>query len=123
MHNGPEEQGIVRQARAICRPDIAPKWISILKNIITCLDSVGVNFTCINPFGWANEGEETAFCPVLLSIGVTPYSLAYGVAVATVASVKEILAASGLTEVEVAFVDGCEAFLGWTQAAPAGPHR
>lgn len=105
VRNGPETQGIVRQARAVYRPDIAPKWVSILQKIIACLDSVGVDFTCINPFGWANEGEEEPFCPFLLSVGVMPYSLAYGVAVAAAASVKEILATSGLAEVEVAFVE------------------
>ncbi|KAG5645627.1 hypothetical protein DXG03_005618 [Asterophora parasitica] len=86
--NAPEEQGIVRQSRAVYtvyRPDIAPKWVSILQNIIAC--------------------EQKPFGSFLLSIGVTPSLLAYDLAVAAAASAKVIFAASGLAEVEVAFVE------------------
>ena len=34
---GPEEQGIVREPRTVCRPDVAPVWVSILQQIIACL--------------------------------------------------------------------------------------
>ena len=46
----PEEQGIVHEPHSICRPDIAPVWVSILQQIIVCLDAMGTNFNCINPF-------------------------------------------------------------------------
>jgi hypothetical protein len=105
VRKGPEEYGIAREPRTVCRPDIAPVWVSILQKIIVCLDSMGVNFTCINPFGWANEGEKELLCPFLLSVGVTPRSLDYDAAVAAAAGVKAILSKSGLPEAEVAFVE------------------
>ncbi|KAF8877736.1 hypothetical protein CPB84DRAFT_1794697 [Gymnopilus junonius] len=53
----------------------------------------------------ANKGEEKLLCPFLLSVGVTPRSLAYDDAVAAANSIKTILAVHGLSEVEVAFVE------------------
>jgi hypothetical protein len=73
---------------------------------------MGVNFTCINPFGWANEGEKELLCPFLLSVGVTPRSLGYDAAVAAAVDVKAILAKSGLPEAEVAFVEMVNKHLG-----------
>ena len=73
MHKGPEEQGIVRQARTVCRPDIAPVWVSTLEEIIDYLDSVGVEFNSINPLGWANEGEKDPFCAFLLGRREAPF--------------------------------------------------
>ena len=105
VRTGPEQQGIVREARTVHRPDLQNTWVSILELIIQHLDSLAVRFTCINPLGWVNEGEKDPFCPFLLSIGVTPGSLAFKVAVAAAGSVKEVLATSGLAEVEVAFVE------------------
>ena len=105
VRKGPEEQGIVREPRTVCRPDIAPLWVSILQQIIEYLDSMDINFTCINPFGWANEGEKELLCAFLLSIGVTPRSLAHDDAVAAAVGVKGILAKSGLPEAEVAFIE------------------
>jgi len=105
VRTGPEQQGIVREVRPVHRPDLATTWVSILEQIIKCLDALGVNFTCINPLGWANKGEKESFCPFLLSVGVTPGSLPFKAAVAAAGSIKEILTASGLAEVEVAFVE------------------
>ena len=99
------EWGIIREACSVHCPNIAPIWVSVLQQIIECLDSLDVHFTCINPFGWANEGEEKPFCPFLLSVGITPSSLTYNDAVSTAVSIKEILAKFGLPEVEVAFVE------------------
>jgi hypothetical protein len=107
-----EEQAIVREPHTVRRRDIAPVWVSILQKIIVCLDSMGVNFTCINPFGWANEGEKELLCPFLLSVGVTPRSLGYDAAVAAAVDVKAILAKSGLPEAEVAFVEMVNKHLG-----------
>jgi hypothetical protein len=73
---------------------------------------MGVNFSCINPFGWANEGEKELLCPFLLSVGVTPRSLDYDDAVAAAVDVKAILAKSGLPEAEVAFVEMVNKCLG-----------
>ena len=105
VRKGPGEWRIVREPRTVCRPDIAPVWVSILQQIIVCLDSMCVNFNCINPFGWANKGEKDLLCPFLLSVGVTPRSLDYDGAVAAAVDVKAILTKSGLPEAEVAFVE------------------
>ena len=105
MRKGPEEQAIIREPRTVCRPDIAPVWVSVLPRVIVCLESMGVNFTCINPFGWANKGEKELLCPFLLTVGVTPRSLDYDDAVAAAVDVKAILSKSGLPEAEVAFVE------------------
>lgn len=102
---GPTEQGICREPRTVCRPDIAPVWPATLKKIINCLDDPGVQLTCINPFAWANEGDEKPFCELLVSVGVTPRSLEYTLAVSAAAAVKKILASINLTTVEVAFVE------------------
>jgi len=103
VRKGPEEQGIRREPRTVCRPDIVPVWSATLKKIISCLDDLDVNQTCINPFAWANEGDKRPFCPLLLTVGVRPGSLAYQLAVSAAEAVKTILASIGLADVEVAF--------------------
>ena len=50
VRKGPEEQGIAREPRTLCRPDTAPVWVSILQQIIKYLDSMGTDFSFINPF-------------------------------------------------------------------------
>jgi len=69
------------------------------------LDSMGVDWTSINPLAYANEEEAKPFCPFVISVGVTPRSLAYEDAVAAAGGIKEILTRSGLSGVEVAFVE------------------
>ena len=96
---------IEREPRPICRPDIAPIWVSILQKIVECLDSVGVKFTSINAFSWANRDEKELLCPFLLFVGVMPQSLDYDDAVTAAVGVKAILTEYGLPEAEVAFVE------------------
>ncbi|KAI0696961.1 hypothetical protein C8T65DRAFT_832625 [Cerioporus squamosus] len=103
-------------------------WVSILELIIKRLDSLGVRFTSINPFGWgwANERQTDVVCPFLLYIGVIPGSLAFQLAVSAADSVKEILAASNLAEVEVAFVEMINrrsSALGLSIASLRAPHH
>ena len=105
VRRGPEEQAFIREPRPVYRPDMAPCWPSTLQRVIGCLNDMGVQFTCITPSGWANQGEAELLCPFLLSIGVTPHSLSYDGAVAASSPVKEILASCGLPEAEVAFVE------------------
>ncbi|KAF8270757.1 hypothetical protein EI94DRAFT_1533842, partial [Lactarius quietus] len=54
VHEGPEEQGIHCEPSTVCCPDIVPVWSAMLKNIMKCLDDLGVIQTCVNPFAWAN---------------------------------------------------------------------
>jgi len=105
VRTGPQAQGIVREVRPVYRPDIAPSWVSTLQRIYEYLDTMGVRWTSINPLAYANEGEAIPFCAFIVSVGVTPCSLAYEDAVAAAGGVKEILAKSGLAGVEVAFVE------------------
>jgi hypothetical protein len=100
------EWGIVRECHTVCRPDVETVWASTLVQITAYLKSVGVMYNCIDPFAWANEGDEKPFCDFLLTIGVVPESLTFDHAVATAAGVKKILAAAAsLPEVEVAFIE------------------
>ena len=111
VRKGLDEQGIIRQPRPVCCPEIAPVWSATLERIITCLDKADVQFTCINPFGWANEGEKKSLCDFLLLVGVIPDSLSYDLADSTATDVKRILESINLPEVEVAFVEmvpGCQ---------------
>jgi hypothetical protein len=121
VRKGPEEQGIVRQARTVCRPDIAPVWVSTLEEIIDYLDGVGVEFNSINPLGWANEGEKDPFCTFLLSVGVRPLSLAFKLAVSAADGVNAILCSIGLPEVEVAFIETAVMRLGGPPLLPVDP--
>ena len=105
VRQGPEDHIFIREPRPVYRPDIAAHWPSTLQRVIGCLNDMGVQFTCITPSGWANQGEAELLCPFLLSIGVTPHSLSYDGAVAASSPVKEILASCGLPEAEVAFVE------------------
>ncbi|KAI5993903.1 hypothetical protein EDD15DRAFT_2436455 [Pisolithus albus] len=105
VRTGFEAQGIPREPRTVCRPEIAAVWPATLKRIINCLDDLGVQLTCINPFAWANEGDDKPFCELLISVGVTPRSLKYTLAVSAAVAVKEILASINLPTVEVAFVE------------------
>ena len=101
----PETQGIHREPRTVYHPNIEPFWEATLKKIISRLDELEVQFTCVNAFAWANEGDEKPFCDLLVSVGVTPRSLAYELAVSASKSLKIILASIGLATVEVAFVE------------------
>ena len=103
VRTGPEAQGLVREARPVCRHPIGPNWHSIGTDIYQTLDSKDVIWTSINLLAYANEGEVKPFCAVILSIGVEPFSLSYKDTVAAAALVKNILAAAGFLDIEVAF--------------------
>ncbi|KAG0633889.1 hypothetical protein HOY80DRAFT_1102268 [Tuber brumale] len=113
---GPQAQGIEREARPVYRHAIGPTWLTIGERIYLRLDSIGVQWTSINPLAYANTGEAKPFCSLILSIGVKPYSLLYDAAVTAAAAVKEILAEAGFPSIEVAFVESVV-----TRSVAAGP--
>ncbi|KAM5532548.1 hypothetical protein V8D89_013754 [Ganoderma adspersum] len=116
VRTGPQAQGIVREPRPVHGHAIGATWLSIGRRICDELDSMAVRWTCINPLAYANAGEAKPFCPLILSIGVTPGSLLYDVAVAAAAAaaVKKILAGDGFDTIEVAFVE-------WVVTRSVGP--
>ena len=116
VRKGPEAQPIEREARPVYRHAIGYTWLSIGKCIYNILDSIGVKWTSINPLAYADAGEAKAFCSLIISIGVKPYSLDYDAAVAATAVVKEILAKAGFPDIEVAFVESVV-----TRSVASGP--
>ena len=116
VRKGPQAQGIVREARPVYRHAIGQTWLSVGKRIYHGLDSIGVKWTSINPFAYADAGEAKPFCSLILSIGVKPHSLLYDAAVAAATVVKDILADAGFPAIEVAFVESVV-----TRSVAAGP--
>ncbi|KIY44819.1 hypothetical protein FISHEDRAFT_77229 [Fistulina hepatica ATCC 64428] len=116
VRKGPQAQGTVREARPVYRHAIGHTWLSIGKRIYHGLDSIGVKWTSINPFAYADAGEAKPFCSLILSIGVKPHSLLYDAAVAAATVVKDILAEAGFPAIEVAFVESVV-----TRSVAAGP--
>ena len=105
VRNGPQAQGIEREARPVYGHAIGPTWRSIGESIYQYFDSISLEWTSINPLAYANAGEAKPFCSLILSIGVKPHSLLYDAAVAATAVVKEILSGAGFPDIEVAFVE------------------
>ena len=105
VRSGPQAQGIEREPRPVYGHAIGVTWLSIGQRICDKLDSMGVRWTCLNPLAYANTGEVKPFCPLILSIGVTPGSLLYDVAVIAASAVKNILAEACFDTIEVAFVE------------------
>ncbi|KAI0298529.1 hypothetical protein BC826DRAFT_1103029 [Russula brevipes] len=116
VREGPQAQGIVREARPVYRHAIGPTWLSIGKRIYHALDSIDVKWTSINPLAYADAGEPKPFCSLILSIGVKPHSLLYDAATAAATVVKDILAEAGFPAIEVAFVESVV-----TRSVAAGP--
>jgi len=91
---GPESQKIVRAARPIYNHPIAPTWLDTAWAIVARLDSLQVRWNTVNPLAYANAGEATLICDLVITIGVQPCSLAYAAAVAAANAVDEILQVS-----------------------------
>ncbi|KAF8483854.1 hypothetical protein DFH94DRAFT_792531 [Russula ochroleuca] len=65
---GPEAQRVPREAR--------PTWPTLHIEVYELLDSVGINWSTIDPVRFAEEGKKEAD-PVYLWIGVVPRSLSF----------------------------------------------
>jgi hypothetical protein len=116
VREGPQAQGIEREARPVYGHAIGPTWLSICSRIYEYFDSTSIEWTSINPLAYANTGEAKPFCSFILSIGVKPYTLHYEAAVAATTVVKKILAEAGFPDIEVAFVESVV-----TRSVAAGP--
>ncbi|KAG8893234.1 hypothetical protein FRB99_002117, partial [Tulasnella sp. 403] len=100
---GPQAQRYAREARPIYGHPIADSWLKIGADIYKLLDSRNVKWTSIDPVAFANAGEKTPFCPLLMWIGVRHETLLFDDAVAAARSIKDILSQAGFPDIEVAF--------------------
>ena len=100
---GPEAQRFIREARPVYGHPIAGSWLKIGTDIYKFLDSCSVMWTSIDPVAFANAGEKTPFCPLIMWIGVKHETLLFDAAVAAADAIKRILSLAGFPEVEVAF--------------------
>ncbi|KAG7442270.1 uncharacterized protein BT62DRAFT_973805 [Guyanagaster necrorhizus] len=100
---GPHAQRFIREARPVYGHPIAGSWLEIGTEIYKSLDSHGVMWTSIDPVAFANAGEKTPFCPLLMWIGVKHKTLPFDAAVAAADAIKLILSLAGFPDIEVAF--------------------
>ncbi|KIY64744.1 hypothetical protein CYLTODRAFT_401450 [Cylindrobasidium torrendii FP15055 ss-10] len=98
-------KSLVREPRPVYGHAIRPTWVAIGTRICDQLESIGILWTCVNPFAYANAGESKPFCPLIICVGVNPDSLSYEDAVAGAVVVKDILASAGFPNIEVAFIE------------------
>jgi len=100
---GPEAQPFIRETRPVHNHPITPVWLKFLSDAEAYLKTRRVKFTAITGFGFANAGAKTAFCPLLVTIGVPPCSLAFEEAKTVADYVKDtILSQAGFPEIDVA---------------------
>ncbi|PWW80501.1 hypothetical protein C7212DRAFT_361520 [Tuber magnatum] len=100
---GPLEQRCIREARPVYGHPIAKNWLKIGTDIYQALDALGVKWTSIDPIAFAEAGEKTPFCPLLIWIGVQHETLAFEAAVTAADTIKDILRQAGFPKIEVAF--------------------
>ncbi|KIM27485.1 hypothetical protein M408DRAFT_165369 [Serendipita vermifera MAFF 305830] len=100
---GPQAQRFIREARPVYGHPIADSWLKIGTDIYKYLDSRSVKWTSVDPVGFANAGEKTPFCPLLMWIGVKRKTLVFDDAVTAANGIKDILSQAGFPDIEVAF--------------------
>lgn len=101
VRQGPEAQRVLREARPICQHPIQDVWPMLGKRIYELLDSLGVQWSTIDPVRFAEEGKEAG--PLYLWVGVAPRSLSFEHARAAADGCKEILSNAHFPDAEVAF--------------------
>ena len=100
---GPQAQPYIRELRPIHGHRIIPSWNGIVKNIEAYLRERRQGFTAIMGFGWANAGDKTPFCPLLVTIGVEPKTVIFEDAKTSADHVKNIiLGKAGFPDIDVA---------------------
>ena len=102
-HKGPRAQRFFREARPVYGHPIADSWLKIGTDIYKFLDSCSIMWTSIDPVAFANAGEKTPFCSLLMWIGVKHETLLFDAAVAAADAIKHTLGLAGFPEIEVAF--------------------
>ena len=101
----PEARGYVREVRPASHTHpIASSWERILTDIEACLGKHEIEFTIIAGLSYANVGDRTAFCELVVVIGVPPMDFEFDKVKAAADNIKTaIIDQAGFTEVPVAF--------------------
>ena len=99
---GPEAQRVPREAWPVFNHPLQDVWPTLHIEVYEFLDSVGVNWSTIDPVCFAEEGKKETG-PVHLWIGVVPRSLSFEDAQDAAAGCKQILANAGFPDIEIAF--------------------
>lgn len=81
---------LVRAARPIYEHPIQPVWLKLLWEILGLLNSMGVQWSTIDPLAYANEGEAELVCDFVVVVGVKARSLGYDAAVAAAEGIGRI---------------------------------
>jgi len=116
---GPNARTFRRELRPVNGHRIASVWDDILSRIEVYLKRAKLPFIAVMPLGFANEGEEKPFCPLVVAIGVEPEKVAFEDAKAVAEYVKlNILAEAGFDDAEVALWE-FETFLESPVLAPS----
>ncbi|RDX47194.1 hypothetical protein OH76DRAFT_1456816 [Lentinus brumalis] len=100
-----------RELRPVYDNPITSSWVGIVKSIEAYLQDHGQQFTA--GFGWANAGDQTPFCPLLVTIGMEPMSVAFEDAKIAADYVKStILGNAGFPDIDVAIWEWSTSFAG-----------
>jgi hypothetical protein len=73
--------------------------------IYKSLNSCSIKWTSIDPVTFADTGEKTLFCQLLIRVGVKHKTLSFEEAVAAADTIKGILSLAGFPEIKVAFCE------------------
>ena len=99
---GYHRQRVRREARPVFNHPLQDVWSTLHIEVYEFLDSVGVNWSTIDPVRFAEEGKKET-SPLYLWIGVVPRSLSPKDARDAAVGCKQILANANLPDIEIAF--------------------
>ncbi|KAG0127670.1 hypothetical protein HOY82DRAFT_541833 [Tuber indicum] len=117
---GPEAQPLIRETRPVHDHPITSSWSKILRDTDAYLKARGVKCTAITGFGFANAGEKTPFCPLLVTIGVLPMTVAFEEAKTAAEHIKGvILSRAGFPDIDVAVREWTTSLSGCSPKLPS----
>ncbi|KAI1380371.1 hypothetical protein F4677DRAFT_441686 [Hypoxylon crocopeplum] len=104
--NGPDAQPFEREARPIYDPENAENWLSVGQALWKYIETLGIEWTFIDPLAYTNAGEVTPFCSFVVVIGMRPFTVPFGRAVEVAAFAEKMLHDAGFAGAEVAVAEG-----------------
>ncbi|EJD54918.1 hypothetical protein AURDEDRAFT_110315 [Auricularia subglabra TFB-10046 SS5] len=100
---GPEAQPFARRLFPVYDHPIMAAWTGILDSVIAYLVGRNLPFSAVMGLGWGNQGDATAFCPLVVTIGVEPGAVTFSDAQTAANHVKDsIIGAAGFSGIDVA---------------------
>lgn len=99
---GPHAYPFRRELRPIGDHPILSVWDGIPTDAGAYLEEVGKALTAVMALGFANVGEKTAFCPLVVTVRVEPEAIEFELAKSVAEHVKIILTKAGFDDIEVA---------------------